>query len=218
VSVPLKVVSAPNGGRMWAGIVGPVLFTSTFVIAGSLRAGYDSRAMFISALSLGPHGWVQILNFVVFGLLLLTFARRVAVATSSRVGPALLTIIAFGNIVVGLFVMDPVGTPRNLASFQGTVHHFVSRLVLFLMPVSCFALVSPFHQEPKWRSLEGYTLAAGTTIIVAVATLAVATMVPSAQDAFTPWLGLIQRAAVVPYMAWLFIVALILRRTDRSVC
>jgi hypothetical protein len=47
---------------MWAGIVAPVLFVSIFVIEGRLRARYDSRAMYISALSLRPRGRVQILN------------------------------------------------------------------------------------------------------------------------------------------------------------
>ncbi len=201
---------------MWAGVVAPVLFVSTFVIEGRLRVGYDSCAMYISALSLGPRGWVQILNFVVFGLLLLTFARGVATGTPSRVGPALLKIIALGNLLLGPFVMYPVGASRDLTSIHGTVHHFVARIVLVLMPVSCFAFVPRFHQEPKWQSLEWCTLAAGTTVAIAVAILAIATMVASAQNTFAPWLGLIQRVAVVPYMAWLFIFALTMRRTTAT--
>jgi len=34
--------------------------------------------MYVSELSLGPRGWIQIVNFVVFGLLFLFFARGVA--------------------------------------------------------------------------------------------------------------------------------------------
>jgi hypothetical membrane protein len=201
----------------WAGIAGPVLFVSIFVIEGRVRVGYDSRTMYISALSLVPRGWVQILNFVVFGLLLLAFARVSATGARSRVGPALLTIIAFGNLILGPFVMDPVGTSRNVMSIHGTVHHVVARIVLLLMPVSCFVFVRRFRQEPKSRFLEWCTLAAGTTVAIAVVSLAIATMVVSAQNAFAPWVGLIERAAVVPYMVWLFIYALTFRRENRGV-
>lgn len=196
---------------MWAGIIAPVLFASIFVIEGRLRVGYDSRSMYISALSLGSGGSVQVLNFVVFGLLLLVFACGVNVALS-RVGAAVLTIIAVGNLLLGLFVMDPVGASRNPVSIHGTVHHIVARIVLLLMPVSCFVFVRQFRQEAKWRFLGWCTLAAGTTIAFAVAILAIATTLISAQNVFVPWFGLIERAAVVPYLIWLFIFAMTVRR------
>jgi hypothetical protein len=78
--------------------------------------------------------------------------------------------------------------------------------------VSCFVFARRFRREPRWRSLEWCTLAAGTTIAIAVAILAIATMVVSAHDTFAPWVGLIQRVAVVPYLVWLFIFALTFRR------
>jgi len=34
--------------------------------------------------------------------------------------------------------MDPVGAFGNGMSFHGAVHHIVARIVLLLMPVSCF--------------------------------------------------------------------------------
>src|SRR4051812_15706279 len=123
---PPKDVGDAAVAAMWAGIIGPVLFVSLVVIEGRLRVGYDSREMYISALSLGPRGWVQILNFVISGLLFLVFARGVAAEAPSRVGPALLTIIALGYLLSGLFGMDPVGTSRSI---HGTVHHFIARIV-----------------------------------------------------------------------------------------
>jgi hypothetical protein len=208
-------MSSPRGlgDGMWAGMTGPALFVSIFVIEGRLRAGYDSRAMYISALSLGPRGWIQILNFVIFGVLLLAFARGLAAGTLSRVGPALLAVIAIGNLLLGLLVMDAAG---NQMSFHGKVHRILARMVLFLMPVSCFVFVHRFRQEPKWGFLEWCTLAAGTTTAIAVAILAVATTVVSAKNAFAPLLGLFQRAAVVPYMGWLFIFALTFRKNTAA--
>jgi len=197
--------SLKGAGAIWAGMAAPVLFVCTFMIEGCLRAGYDSRTMYISALALGPRGWVQILNFVVFGLLLMVFARGIAAGASHRIGPALLAAIGFGCLLVGPFVMDAAGTPRNMATTHGWVHHIASRIVLLLMPVSCFALV---RSRAKWRSVAWCTIAAGTTVAIAVALLAIATMVPSAQSTFAPWSGLLERTTVVLWMAWLFLFAL----------
>jgi hypothetical protein len=193
-----------------------VLFVSTFALEGRLRPGYDSLAMYVSGLSLGPRGWIQILNFVVFGLLLLAFARGVAAGlrvagASLGAGPALLTIIALGYLLSGPFVMDPDGTPRNLMSVHGTIHGILGGIVFLLMPVNCFVFARRFR-NPEWRCLHWCTIAAGTTIAIAVATLTIATKVVPSQSALTRWLGLIQRAAIVPFMAWLFILALTLRR------
>jgi len=59
---------------------------SNFMIEGWLHPGYDPLKMYVSALSLGPRGWVQIVNFMVFGGLLIVFTR--AVAAEFRSGKA----------------------------------------------------------------------------------------------------------------------------------
>jgi hypothetical protein len=50
------------------GAGGRLLFAITFVVEGLERPGYDSLVQPLSALSLGPGGWMQITNFIVFGL------------------------------------------------------------------------------------------------------------------------------------------------------
>ena len=57
-----------------AGIVGPILFTVTFFVQGLFRLEeYDPVAEVVSALEAGPGGWVQQVNFMVFGLLTIAF-------------------------------------------------------------------------------------------------------------------------------------------------
>jgi hypothetical protein len=41
-------------------MIGPALFVLVFTLEGWLRPGYDPLAMYVSALSLGPSGWIQI--------------------------------------------------------------------------------------------------------------------------------------------------------------
>ena len=60
-----------------AGVLGPSLFVVTFTVEGWFRPGYRATEMFISALSLGASGWIQIVNFIVLGTAFLLFTRGV---------------------------------------------------------------------------------------------------------------------------------------------
>jgi hypothetical protein len=200
----------------WAGIIGPTLFVAVFTLEGWLRPGYAPLGMYVSALSLGPRGWIQIVNFVVFGLLLLAFTRGVAAefqsGKASRAGPILLTIIAISYLVSGPFVMDPTGTPPTQMTLHGTLHGIFGGIVFSLMPASCFVFLRRFREDPKWQFLQWWTLALGAIVAAAVVLLTVATKLPDSQNVFNEWLGLIQRTAIVPFMIWLFTFALGLRR------
>ncbi len=60
-------------------IAGP-LFVLVFLVEGATRAGYDPLRHPVSSLALGDHGWTQIANFVVAGLLTLAFAAGLRLA------------------------------------------------------------------------------------------------------------------------------------------
>jgi hypothetical protein len=200
----------------WAGIIGPALFVVTFTLEGWLRPGYKTLGMYVSALSLGPRGWIQMVNFVVFGVLLLVFTRGLAGefpdGQASRGGLILLTIIAICYFLSGPFVMDPSGTPLNQATIHGTLHGIFGGIVFLLMPISCFVYLRRFRVDPKWRSLQWWTLGLGTISAVGSVLLTITTKLPNLQNVFTDWLGLIQRTAIVPFMAWIFIFGLALLR------
>ena len=205
----------------WAGIIGSPLFVTIFLLEGWLRPGYEPLKMYVSELSLGSRGWIQITNFIVFGLLFLVFTRSVADAfqsgKASRGGLTVLTIIAVCYGLSGPFVMDPTGTPQNQMSFHGTLHGIFGGIVFSLMPISCFVFLRRFREDPKWQFLQWWTLALGTVIVAAVVVLTIATKLPDTQNIFTNWLGLIQRTAIVPFMIWLFAIALgLLRRSKKD--
>ena len=61
-------------GLVSCGGIGAILFTATYLIEGVTQPGYDAWQQAIAALSLGPGGWVQQVNFVVFGVLLVLSA------------------------------------------------------------------------------------------------------------------------------------------------
>jgi hypothetical protein len=213
-----KTILNQNGLAVWAGMIGPALFVTVFTLEGWLRPGYDPLSTFVSALSLGPRGWIQMANFMVLGILLFLFTRGVAIefpsGKASRGGLILLTIIAICYFLSGPFVMDPTGTPLNQVTFHGTLHGIFGAIVFLLMPSSCFVYLRRFRADPNWQSLQWWTLALGTISAVGVVLLTLSTKFPDLQSVFAGWTGLIQRTAIVPFMIWIFIFALGLHRRN----
>ncbi len=200
----------------WAGMIGSVLFVTVFTLEGWLRPGYDPRSAFISELSIGPRGWVQILNFIILGTLFLAFTRGVAAefreGKASKAGPILLTIIGISFLVSGPLVTDPAATPPDQMTLHGILHGIFGAFVFSLSPVSCFVFWRRFREDPGWRPLQGWTLAAGIVTTAAVILLSASTKMPGIPNAFTPWNGLIQRTVIIPYLTWIFIFAFALRK------
>ena len=186
-----------------AGMLGPLLFVATFTIEGWLRPGYDSAGMYISALSLGSRGFIQIINFIALGVLLLVFVRGVAadMGKSATVGIAVLACIAISFVVSGPFVMDPVTVLPALMSTHSKIHYLLGAIVFGLGPVSCFAFFNHFRQAPDWRWFRWWTLCVGIAMVIGIGFLKAAQLSASPLHA---WIGAIQRAALIPWLTWVF--------------
>lgn len=205
--------------RLWsmAGIIAPIIFVGVFLLEGWLRPGYDAMAQYVSELSLGPRGWVQIANFLITGFLLLLFAFSVhsefKEGKASRFGWILLTISALALLVSGPLVMDPASTPRDQWTWHGILHQLIGALGFFSMaPVICFVFWRRFREDKKWQSLSRWTITATALILIAIIMLRVVPMPPAAPNGFTPYAGFIQRTVIVTYMAWVFTFAMKLFR------
>jgi hypothetical protein len=215
----MTILSNKRALAGWAGMIGSALFIIVFTVEGWLRPGYEARSTFISELSIGPRGWIQIVNFILLGLLFLVFTRGVAAefrkGKASKWGPILLAIIGVSFLVSGPLITDVAGTPRDQMTAQGTLHGIFGALVFSLAPVSCFVLWRRFREDPDWKHLQGWTLAAGLITTAAVILLSIATKMPVTPNAFTPWNGLIQRMVIIPYLIWIFIFASALLRKEK---
>jgi hypothetical protein len=200
----------------WSGMAGSALFILVFTLEGMFRPGYNAFSTFISELSIGPRGWIQILNFIILGILFLVFTKGVATefrdGKASKAGPILLAIIGFSFLISGPFVTDVAGIPRDQMSWQGIVHGIFGAFVFSLSPVSCFVFWRRFKEDSNWKPLQGWTLLAGIITSVAVILLTAATKMPVTPNLFTPWNGLIQRMVIIPYLIWIFTFAFALRK------
>ena len=196
-------------------MVGPILFLSIFTLEGWLRPGYASMRMYVSELSNGPHGWIQIANFILLGLLFLAFKYGVAAefkdGKASKAGPMLLAIIGASFLLSGPFITDPATIFLQM-SWHGMLHGIFGAIVFSLAPVSCFVFFRRFREDQKWQLLQWWTLAVGVLLVALVILLKMAQL----PTALRQWAGLIQRMTLITYLGWIFAFARVLYERSRQ--
>jgi hypothetical protein len=193
----------------WAGVVAPFLFVSVFTIEGMLRLGYNPMSMYISALSLGPRGWIQIINFILFGLLLFIFtfglSKVFSTGKASRGGILALYVLALLFFISGPFVMDPADTPATQMSVHGLIHGLSGGIVFLIMPITIFIFLRRILDDKTWQSFRIWTILLGVIEALGVIVFTYVSKIPTETNVFLDWLGLFQRIALIPFMIWLCI-------------
>lgn len=201
------------------GAIGPFLFVVVFLIEGAVRADYNAWQTTISTLSWGDQGWIQILSFCLFGLLMLCFAiglrRALRTGSGSLWAPILLFVAGVGLIVAGPFVTDPVlGYPPGFPnvgppSLHGTIHNTASLIVFVAIPAACFLMGWRFARDPASRGWAVYSVATGVLILVFVgwffASVVAAAHAPNGAPSPA---GLIERVFSIMGCCWLSLLAL----------
>ena len=193
----------------FAGVVGPVLFSLIVLGLGSLQPEYHPWVESISAISVQPGGWLQDVNFVVFGILMGVFT--IALYRGVQPGPASLTglaasmLSALGIVFMGVF-------PLTLDKDGVIVHtggHAVASLVAYGgATVGLIALARLLAADPPWTRYAAFTNKCG---------MAMALLFPAllaAMPAFSPvhmTVGVIQRAALAVWFTCTIVLALRLR-------
>jgi Protein of unknown function (DUF998) len=161
-----------------AGMIGPATFALVVVVLTLVQYDfmvglgwhpvrrYDVPRP--SGLALGPLGWLQVANFLLFGLTLIAFAvglhRGVARGgRGSSVGPALL-VLAGVAMVLAAFETDP-----DLSEGPQTWHSVIHGLAYLLF---VFSLLSAFFfvwwrptNDPLWRGYGLCTLITGVLCV-----------------------------------------------------
>jgi hypothetical membrane protein len=195
--------------------LGPLLFLAIATVAGLVRPEYDSIAEPISALALGPSGWIQRLNFALLALSFLSFAlvlrQRLSSGRAAVAGPGIFVVMAVGVALAGIFTMDPIGAP---ATTTGRLHGIAGFLVFPWMPVVLLVMTRRFRHDPALRPYAAYTLA---TAVFLLATLVFFLSFVGTPDApprlYSGLRGLVQRTMLAPFFVW---IALIARRIQRD--
>jgi hypothetical protein len=193
-----------------------------FLIEGATRPGYSAWRNFVSQLATGDGGWVQVANFLAYGLLVLGFAvglrRALGSGRASVAAPILVGLYGLGLIVAGLFVTDPaLGYPPGAADVHtthGMIHGLAGLAVFTILPAACFVMAWRFSENRGDTVWAIYSFLTGLLIVVCfIASTAVSTL-----DQVGTWpnapTGLLQRIAIIGGWAWVALVALRLTRSE----
>jgi hypothetical membrane protein len=189
-----------------AGILAGPVFVLAFLIQGALRAGYDPMRHPVSSLSLGDPGWMQVLNFLVTGALLIIFATGLwATPVRLRWIAVLVAVVGIGLIGAGTFPTDPIGayppgTPSVIPlTSAGIAHNGFSALFFLGLPIACLIAAAIFLRQRRWGAM-AYSLLTVPVFFIAFG------MAGAGFRQYPGWAdfgGLMQRISLVTGFAWL---------------
>lgn len=197
-----EVVSQPNRVVRYsaiAGIVGPVLYTITWLVLGFFEPTYSHTRDPISNLSAVGASFALVMTIVifVFAILIVVFAFGLQRGLPSGfwAGPGALVIAGVGYVGIAL-------APLNLAdpgdpNVPHTISATVTVFAMMLAPVLTFPRL---RRDPRWRNLSGYSIA--TTVV------AFAFMVMASLPTFADWAGLMQRLVLAVFLVWMVVIAI----------
>lgn len=156
-------------------VAGPLFVVMSFAQAFS-RTGFDLRRHPFSMLSLGELGWIQVLVFVISGVLFIACAvgmRRVLRHRRGGTwGPALIGAFGLAQIGGGVFVTDPAlgfppgapsGVPESF-SWQSTVHGIAFALGMISL-IAAFAVFARAFSAVGAVTWSRYSLATGVAFV-----------------------------------------------------
>ena len=199
-------VPATDLRPLWLAVVVAVAFLALTFIQGAARESYDSWHQAVSALSLGPRGWLQMANLVAFGATIAATApawsRILAGGRGARSYPVLIALIGASFVGAGLVPQDPApgydpaGLARTAPTATGLAHLALAGVAAACSVASLLVLAGRLAGDPHWP---GWARSARFVAALVVACVAVygAWSVEA-----TGYAGTFERMAIVLPLAW----------------
>ena len=195
-------------------VIGPLIFTAAWLVAGPLQEQYSPRREDISGLAAldAQHAWIMILGFIALGVGTTALGLGLMDALrgwSGRVGSAFVMAAGVGLVIAGLARNDCSSELPSCAaavdagdvSVHHQIHDLVSLLIFLALIVAQLVCARAFRQDPQWRDLRTYSLVSGV--------LTLALLVVYIADPIDGWNGIVQRIFLA--VPWIWIVVLGLR-------
>ena len=181
----------------WAGLVGPVLFTLTWVAQEVFRIEeYSPLKEPVSALAAGPNGWIQSVNFFVFGFLTIAFAVGLYQVTrgsmSGVIGSVLFLVSGLGLLMAATFPLreDAAGLTYDPGG------HFAAGMTFFTSSALALVVVSiGLAKRTESRTLAMPVRVAGILMLLSNPVMGILVIPDDAP--LHEWAGLAQRIIVL---------------------
>ena len=152
-------------------LLGPVLFASVLTVLTFIEYKFllslgwhpikDPTFDWPSGLALGRFGWIMSLTFIVTGLIMTLFARRLFLdlkrTPASKLGAMLM---AFAGLFLAALAFTTDPTIRDYpATWHGRLHDLSFVLLGLTLFPSMVVLGFAFRADERWKSLSLYTWA-----------------------------------------------------------
>lgn len=153
--------------RLWLALLVAGLSLAVSLVQGALQPDYDAWHQAVSALSLGPNGWIQQLNFIVFGAAVLSTApvwrQILAGGRGAAAYPVATALTAVGLMIAGLVPQDPApgydpeGLHLQAPTTHGLVHLAAAGVAAVCSGAALVVMGRRFAGDPHWRGWQTYT-------------------------------------------------------------
>ena len=172
--------TATTRGLLTCGVIAGPLFVATAIAQILTRDGFDLRRHPLSLLSVGEHGWIQVTNFILAGILSILFsmgmARVLTDGPGSRWGPRFCALFGIGLVIGGIFTADPalgfpVGAPEGYPSHltsHAIVHAFAPPLAFLSLIGGLLVIARRFAAEGLRRTAVVSRIAAAVCLVLSV--------------------------------------------------
>ena len=198
-----------------AGIAGPIIFTVVALMQSLLRQDHSLVAHPISALAAGSSGWVQNVNFLLFGLFMIAYGvglhLGVRPSRAGVVGVVFLVLSGVGLMWGGLFpATDAMGTFD-----EDRVLHIPGFIMTFLGGgIGLIVMSRRMARDSRWRSLATYALVTGIAMLMLILVGGGLVRPPGAP--LHAWFGLFQWVLLAVWLPCTVFLALRLLRLARA--
>jgi hypothetical membrane protein len=198
-----------------AGIVGPVIFVVVALVQSLLRRDHSLVGHPISALAAGPSGWVQNVNFLLFGLLMIAYAVGLHLGVRpSRAGVVGVLFLLLSGVGLMWAAVFPA-TDATGAFDVNRLLHIPGFIMTFLGGgIGLMVMSRRMSGDPRWRSFAAYALATGIAMLVLILLGGGLVRPPGAP--LHPWLGLFQWILLAVWLPCTIVLALRLLRVTRA--
>jgi hypothetical protein len=172
------------------GTAGIALFPIIYLIEGVTRPGYDAWGQTISALSFGPGGWIQRLDFALCGASVLWSAyvwrKILAGGVCATWYPIIRGIEGFGLIAIAIFTLDPP-------------HTVFLVVIVNAMCFGLFVIARRFWKNPNWHGWATFSVICGLWPMILMPFFGIAL---NPHSAFASYAGLFERLATNADTIW----------------
>jgi hypothetical membrane protein len=194
------------------GIIAPLIYVATDILAGTLYPGYSFTSQAISELfAIGaPTSGLVVPLFTMSSVLLLAFAFGIWMSASAGRNRALriMALMLVGNAINGLLLWNvfPMHMRGTEVAFTDTMHLILAGTgVLFILLALGFGIAA-FRKWFRFYSIATIVMLLAPGILVFL----YAPEVAASQS--TPWLGLEERVSGYVYYLWQAVLVIVLLR------